>query len=103
MSQISGGADVAAAVPCAPGLVDELRMHVAPVLLGDGTRLFGEGGEPIGLEATRVYRRRRRRTSRSGSDPHHAAPIAKVTVRDADTCCLPGSTGATSAPAAARS
>ena len=51
--QISGGADVVQQFLRA-GLVDELRMHVAPVLLGDGTRLFGEGGEPIGLEATRV-------------------------------------------------
>jgi dihydrofolate reductase len=51
--QISGGADVVQQYLGA-GLVDELRVHVAPLLLGGGTRLFGEGGEPIGLEATRV-------------------------------------------------
>jgi dihydrofolate reductase len=51
--QISGGASAVQQFLRA-GLVDELRVHVAPLLLGDGTRLFGEGGEPIELEATRV-------------------------------------------------
>ena len=50
---VSGGGDVVQQALRA-GLVDQLRVHVAPVLLGDGTRLFGEGGQPIGLEATRV-------------------------------------------------
>jgi len=27
---------------------------VAPILLGGGTRLFGEGADPVKLEATRV-------------------------------------------------
>jgi dihydrofolate reductase len=36
------------------GLLDEIVLHVAPVLLGDGVRLFGdEGGERVELE--RVY------------------------------------------------
>jgi dihydrofolate reductase len=37
------------------GLLDELQVHVAPVLLGDGVRLFEPLGiEPFELEATRV-------------------------------------------------
>jgi dihydrofolate reductase len=37
------------------GLLDELQVHVAPVLLGDGTALFDRVGiEPLRLETTRV-------------------------------------------------
>jgi dihydrofolate reductase len=57
----SGGRDVAVAggantvqQALAAGLVDELQVHVAPILLGGGTRLFGEGADPVRLEATRV-------------------------------------------------
>jgi dihydrofolate reductase len=35
------------------GLLDELQVHVAPVLLGDGIRLF-DGGERANLEVVRV-------------------------------------------------
>ncbi len=35
------------------GLVDELQIHIAPLLLGDGVRLF-EGLPPIELKRTRV-------------------------------------------------
>jgi dihydrofolate reductase len=37
----------------AAGLLDEIQVHVAPLLLGSGTRLFGDG-EPARLEQTRV-------------------------------------------------
>jgi dihydrofolate reductase len=39
---IAGGADVARQY-LAAGLIDELRLSVAPVLLGSGTRLFDDG------------------------------------------------------------
>jgi dihydrofolate reductase len=48
---IGGGASVAQQY-LAAGLLDELRIHVAPVLLGDGVRLFG-GATPK-LVLTRV-------------------------------------------------
>jgi len=50
---IGGGAN-AIQQALAAGLVDELQVHVAPILLGGGTRLFGEGPDPVRLEATRV-------------------------------------------------
>ena len=50
---IGGGAN-AIQQALAAGLVDDLQVHVAPILLGGGTRLFGEGADPIRLEATRV-------------------------------------------------
>jgi dihydrofolate reductase len=36
------------------GLLDELQVHVVPMLLGGGTRLFDGLDEPVELEATRV-------------------------------------------------
>jgi dihydrofolate reductase len=50
---VAGGADVVQQA-LAAGLVDEIQVHVAPVLLGGGTRLFGEGEKPIRFEATHV-------------------------------------------------
>jgi dihydrofolate reductase len=36
-------------------LIDELQIHIAPLLLGDGIRLFDRLGiDPVELEATRV-------------------------------------------------
>jgi dihydrofolate reductase len=35
-------------------LVDEISLHVVPVVLGGGTRLFGELDEPLGLEQMSV-------------------------------------------------
>ena len=41
----------------AEGLVDEIFIHLLPVLLGDGTRLFGRpGAAPVNLEAVSVTR-----------------------------------------------
>jgi dihydrofolate reductase len=50
--QIAGGADVAQQY-LAAGLLDEIQIHVAPILLGGGTRLF-DGGTAASLELTRV-------------------------------------------------
>ncbi len=51
---LAGGASVAQQYLQA-GLLEELQIHIAPVLLGDGTHLFEQlGVEPIELEATRV-------------------------------------------------
>ena len=51
---IMGGASAAQQYLSA-GLVEELRIHLAPCLLGQGTRLFdGIGTEPVRLEPTRV-------------------------------------------------
>jgi dihydrofolate reductase len=52
---IGGGADVAQQYLRA-GLLDELKVHLVPVLLGDGTRLFegGLAGSPAELEPTSV-------------------------------------------------
>ncbi len=36
------------------GLVDEVRIHLVPVLLGSGTRLLDDAGGPIRLEPTSV-------------------------------------------------
>jgi len=51
---IGGGANVIQQY-LATGLVDQLRLHIAPVLLGAGKRLFDHlGSEPIELERTGV-------------------------------------------------
>jgi dihydrofolate reductase len=51
---IGGGADVVQQYLRA-GLLDELQIHVAPLLLGGGVRLFGDlDTAPVGLEITRV-------------------------------------------------
>lgn len=50
---IAGGADVAQQAVAA-GLVDELRIHVAPLLLGDGVRLFEHFDAPIDLSPADV-------------------------------------------------
>lgn len=49
---VAGGASVVQQCLRA-GLVDELQVHIAPVLLGDGVRLF-DGGEQATLEVVRV-------------------------------------------------
>lgn len=36
------------------GLVDEMQLHVAPLLLGGGIRLFGDLDDPPGVEGLRV-------------------------------------------------
>ena len=50
---VAGGASVAQQILGA-GLLDEIQLHVAPILLGGGTRLFDDGGRDVELERTRV-------------------------------------------------
>lgn len=51
---VAGGANVVQQCLQA-GLLDELQIHVAPLLLGDGVRLFDNlGVDPPSLEVTRV-------------------------------------------------
>ena len=51
---VAGGADVVQQYLKA-GLLDEFQIHVAPLLLGGGVRLFGDlGGDPIKLERGRM-------------------------------------------------
>ena len=51
---VAGGGSVAQQALQA-GLLDELQIHVAPVLLGGGVRLFDDfDGGPIGLEPTNL-------------------------------------------------
>jgi dihydrofolate reductase len=50
---VAGGAQTAQAFLTA-GLLDELQLHVAPVLLGGGLSLFGALSQPVKLESVRV-------------------------------------------------
>jgi dihydrofolate reductase len=51
---LAGGASVVQQYLKA-GLLDELQIHLAPVLLGDGVSLFDRLGiDAVGLETTRV-------------------------------------------------
>jgi dihydrofolate reductase len=51
---LGGGANVAQQYLKA-GLIDEMHLHIVPVLLGDGARLFDNlGGSDVRLECTRV-------------------------------------------------
>lgn len=50
---LAGGADVAQQY-LAAGLIDELLLNLAPVLLSSGTRLFENAPADIGLEQVRV-------------------------------------------------
>ncbi len=52
--QVAGGASVIQQYLNA-GLLDEFQVHVVPIFLGGGVRLFDDlGGQPRGLELTRV-------------------------------------------------
>ena len=50
---IAGGADTAQQYIRA-GLLDEIQLHLVPVLLGNGIRLLENLGEGIKLESSRV-------------------------------------------------
>jgi dihydrofolate reductase len=50
--QIHGSARLAQSL-LAAGLIDEMRLVIAPVVLGNGRRLFPVGGAPAGLRLLR--------------------------------------------------
>ena len=51
---VAGGAQTAQQFMRA-GLIDEIQLHLVPILLGDGKRLFDQpGADPLHLERTRV-------------------------------------------------
>lgn len=50
--QIHGSARLSQSL-LAAGLIDELRLVIAPVVVGNGRRLFPEGGAPAGLRLVR--------------------------------------------------
>jgi len=50
---VAGGADVVQQA-LAAGLVDEVQVHIAPVLLGSGVRLFDNLGADVKVEPDRV-------------------------------------------------
>jgi len=51
--QIHGSARLAQSL-LAAGLIDEVRLAMAPVAIGQGRKLFPEGGAPLGLKLTRL-------------------------------------------------
>lgn len=53
--QVIGVHGASATQQClAAGLMDEIQLHLVPVLLGSGTRLFDHLGGPVALERTEV-------------------------------------------------
>jgi dihydrofolate reductase len=50
--QIHGSAELGQSL-LAAGLIDELRLVIAPVVVGRGRRLFPDGGAPAGLQLVR--------------------------------------------------
>ena len=50
-TRIEGGADIVRQF-LASGDIDELRLHVVPIVLGGGTRLFASGADLPGFEST---------------------------------------------------
>ena len=64
---ISGGADVAQQA-LRVGVVDDVTLHLAPVLLGGGTSLFGDLGTDLTLELTNVL---------EGSDATHLQYVVR--------------------------
>ena len=67
------------------GLVDEIRVHVIPVLLGGGTPLFGDLDSAISLERTEVLVDPRR-------DAHRRSAWCGRSPSDVDARRSPGAT-----------
>ena len=77
----------------AAGLVDELRLVIAPVVVGSGRRLFPDGGTPAGLRLTGLE------STPGGLAVHTYEPAGPARSGTYDASAIPTVTGSANLPA----